>query len=166
MAQAVRRLPAIWETWVQSLGWEHPLEKEMATHSSILAWRIPWTEEPGGLQSVGLQRVGHDWVTSFSSKFQVYSILWLTIVTLLYIRAPECISCISETLYPLTSIFPFPSCPNPLTTVKWHFWDKYGYVNMVLVDIKNSFSVLHDDYVFKTIIWLKMNTQVFAGGMI
>ena len=48
------------EMQVQSLGWEHPLEKEMATHSSIPAWRIPWTEEPGGLQSTGLQRVGHD----------------------------------------------------------------------------------------------------------
>ena len=67
------------------------LEKEMATHSSILAWRIPWTEEPGGLQSVGLQRVGHNRVTSLSSKFQVYNTLWLTIVTLMYIRAPECI---------------------------------------------------------------------------
>ena len=51
------------ETWVWFLGWEDPLEKEMATHSSILAWRIPWKEEPGGLQSTGLQRVGHDWVT-------------------------------------------------------------------------------------------------------
>ena len=50
------------ETWVQSPGWEDPLEKGMATHSSILAWRIPWTEEPGGLQSMGLQRGGHDWV--------------------------------------------------------------------------------------------------------
>jgi len=48
------------ETWVQFLGWEHPLEKEMATHSSILAWRILWTEEPGRLQSMGLQRVGQD----------------------------------------------------------------------------------------------------------
>ena len=48
------------ETWVQSLGWEDPLEKEMATHSSILAWEIPWTEEPGGLQSMRLRRVGHD----------------------------------------------------------------------------------------------------------
>ena len=46
--------------WVQSLGWEDPLEKEMAPHSTILAWRIPWTEKPGGLQSMGLQRVGHD----------------------------------------------------------------------------------------------------------
>ena len=54
------------ETWVQSLDPEDPLEKKMATHSSILAWRIPWTEEPGGLQSVGSQRVGHDWATSLS----------------------------------------------------------------------------------------------------
>ena len=56
----VRGLPAIWETGVQSPGWEDPLEKEMATHSSILTWRIPWTEEPGGLQSMGSQRVGHN----------------------------------------------------------------------------------------------------------
>ena len=60
MAQRIKRLPALQETWVRSLGPEDPLEKEMATHSSILAWRIPWTEEPGGLQSMGLQRVGHD----------------------------------------------------------------------------------------------------------
>ena len=56
----------MWETHVQSLGWEDPLEKEMVTHSSILAWRIPWTEKPGRLQSMGSQRVGHDWVTSLS----------------------------------------------------------------------------------------------------
>ena len=60
MAQLVKSLSAIQETRVQSLGWEDPLEKEVATHSSILAWRIPWTEEPGGLQSMGSQRVGHD----------------------------------------------------------------------------------------------------------
>ena len=60
MAQMVKNLPAMWEAWVQSLGWEDPLEKEMATFSSILAWKIPWTEEPGGLQSMGLQRVRHD----------------------------------------------------------------------------------------------------------
>ena len=53
MAQRLKRLPAMWETWVRSLGQEDPLEKEMATHSSILAWRIPWTEELGGLQSTG-----------------------------------------------------------------------------------------------------------------
>ena len=56
-AQMVNSLPAVQETWVQSLGWEEPLEEGMATHSSILAWRIPWTEEPGRLQSMGLQRV-------------------------------------------------------------------------------------------------------------
>ena len=56
----VKNLPGMWETWVQSLGWKDPLENEMATHSSILAWRIPWTEEPGKLQSMGLQRVRHD----------------------------------------------------------------------------------------------------------
>ena len=60
LAQMVRSLPAMRETWVRSLGWEDPLEKEMATHSSILAWKIPWTEEPGRLQSMGLQRVGDD----------------------------------------------------------------------------------------------------------
>ena len=60
MAQRVKLLPAMWETRVQYLGREDPLEKEMATHSSILAWRIPWLEEPGRLQSVGSQRVGHD----------------------------------------------------------------------------------------------------------
>ena len=59
VAQMVENFPAMQETQVQSLGWEDPLEKEMATHSSILAWRIPWTEKPGGLQSMELQRVRH-----------------------------------------------------------------------------------------------------------
>ena len=60
VAQMVKNLPARQETQVQSLGWEDPLEKGMATHTSILAWRIPWTEEIGKLQSMGSQRVGHD----------------------------------------------------------------------------------------------------------
>ena len=59
-AQRVKDLSTMQKTWVLFLGWEDPLEKEMATHSSILAWRIPWTEERGRLQSMGLQRVGHD----------------------------------------------------------------------------------------------------------
>ena len=79
VAQTVKNLPAMWETWVWWQGWEDPLEKGMATHSSILAWRIPWTEEPGGLQSIELQRAGHDWVTNtymldalgFVTEFQV-----------------------------------------------------------------------------------------------
>ena len=64
MAQMIKHLPAIWETQVRSLGWEDLLEKEMATHSSIPAWRIPGMEEPGRLQSMGSQRVGHDRATS------------------------------------------------------------------------------------------------------
>ena len=60
VAQMVKRLSAVQETWIRSLGWEHPLEKAMAAHSSSLAWKIPWTEEPGRLQSMGLQRVGHN----------------------------------------------------------------------------------------------------------
>ena len=60
VAQTVKNMPAVQEAWVQSLGQENPLEKEMATHSSILTWRIPWTEEPGGLQSMGSQKARHD----------------------------------------------------------------------------------------------------------
>ena len=60
VAQMVKNLPAMWETWVQSLGQEDPLEEGMATNSRVLAWRIRWTEEPGGLQSMGLQRVRHN----------------------------------------------------------------------------------------------------------
>ena len=58
VAQMVNNLPSVWETWFQSLGWKDPLEKGMATHSSILAWRMPWTEEPGGPQSLGSQELG------------------------------------------------------------------------------------------------------------
>jgi len=73
VAQTVKRLPVVQETWVLSLDWEDPLEKEMATHSSTLAWKIPWTEEPGRLQTMGSQRVGHDWVISYGPhKFRYF----------------------------------------------------------------------------------------------
>ena len=68
VAQMVKNLPAMQETQGQSLVWENPLEKKMATHSSILAWRIPWTEEPGGLQPMGSQRVRHDWASPDSDS--------------------------------------------------------------------------------------------------
>ena len=77
VAQRLKRLPEMPETRVQSLGWEDPLEKEMATHSSTLAWRIPWREEPGRLQSMGLQRVGHDGATSLSLSFMLSYIILL-----------------------------------------------------------------------------------------
>ena len=79
VAQTVKRLPAVRETKVRSLGEEDPLEKEMATHSSTLAWKILWTEEPSGLQSMGLQRVGHDGATSqlhfmpFDGRFKLFA---------------------------------------------------------------------------------------------
>ena len=69
MVQTVKSLPATQETQVQSVGREDPLEKEMATHSSILGWRIPWMEEPGGLHTMGSQRVRHNWATSLSLSF-------------------------------------------------------------------------------------------------
>ena len=68
MAQMVKNPPAMQEIWVKPLGWEDLLEEGMTTHSRILAWRIPWTEEPGGLQSMGLQRVGHDRATKHSTN--------------------------------------------------------------------------------------------------
>ena len=71
MAQTVKRLPTMRDTSVRSPGWEDPLEKEMATHSSTLAWKIPRMEEPGGLQSMGSQRVGHDSVTSLHLSFSI-----------------------------------------------------------------------------------------------
>ena len=64
----VNNLPAMWEIWVRSLGQEDPLEKEMAIHTSILVWEIPWTEEPGGLQSIGLQKVKHDLATTDQTR--------------------------------------------------------------------------------------------------
>ena len=75
VAQRVKHLPVMWKTRVRSLGREDPLEKEMATHSSILVWRIPWTEGSGGLQSTGLQRVGHDWVTTHNTLHTSSAIL-------------------------------------------------------------------------------------------
>ena len=84
VAQRLKHLPAMWETLVLSLPGEDPLENERATHSSILAWRIPWREEPGRLQSMGLQRVGHDWAASlhFTSLHWLISEYWRILASL------------------------------------------------------------------------------------
>ena len=71
VAQMVKRLPTMWETWVRFLGWEDLLEKETATQSSTLAWKILWKEEPGRLLSMGSQRVGHDWVASLTHSYAI-----------------------------------------------------------------------------------------------
>ena len=80
VAQMVKNLPAVWETQVQSLGQEDPLEKGMATHSSILGWEIPWTEEPGGLQSMRSQRVRHDMATKMTSSLGLSPLMVLMAV--------------------------------------------------------------------------------------
>ena len=76
VAQMVKNLPAMLKIWVWSLGWEDLLEKGMATHSSILAWAIPWTEEPGGLESMGSQRVGYNWGTNTITSWLPGTWLW------------------------------------------------------------------------------------------
>ena len=76
VAQIVKRLLTMWKTRVQSLGLEDLLEKEMATHSSTLAWKIPWTEECGRLQSMGSQRIGHDWATSLTHSLPSVYLFW------------------------------------------------------------------------------------------
>ena len=86
MAQMVKNLPAMRETWVRSLGQEDPLEKEMATHSSILAWRVPWTEEPGWLPTVGSQRVEHNWVTNTLTFILIWT--WIYILASLSNSVP------------------------------------------------------------------------------
>ena len=85
VAQMVKNLPAMRETWVWSLGWEDPLEEGMATHSSILAWRIPWAEEPGGLQSMGSQIVQHDWMTNTLP----FHFITLWVLDMLRVWAPD-----------------------------------------------------------------------------
>ena len=105
VAQMVKNLPAMWETWVRSLGREDPLERGMATHSSILAWRIPWTEEPGGLQSMGLKELDTaEWWLTLSQTFTfqpslsgVFSQVWL------FRRA------LSWDSYIQSSLLPFPT---------------------------------------------------------
>ena len=87
VAQTVENLPAMWETWVWSLGWEDALEKEMATHVSTLAWEIRWTEESGGLKSMGLQRVRCNWVTNtlLTAFLRKKSFSYVDYLTLKYI---------------------------------------------------------------------------------
>ena len=94
VAQMAKCLPAMWETQVQSMGWEDPLEKEMTTHASTLAWKILQTEEPGRLQSMGWQRVGRDWATSFfkdrcvtENYIYLWRKEWLVIFFTLYLSA-------------------------------------------------------------------------------
>ena len=90
MAQRLKRLPPMWETWVRSLGWEDPLEKEMVTHSSILAWGILWTEKPGRLHSTGSQRVRHNWATSLTHSLQSIKYCQWSVCVCVWIQICDC----------------------------------------------------------------------------
>ena len=79
VAQMVKNPPAMQKTWLWSLSWEDPLEKGMATHSSTLTWRIPWSEEPGGLQSMGFERVGHNWATNTHTQDDLDPLLGMAV---------------------------------------------------------------------------------------
>ena len=110
VAKMVKSLPTMQETRVWSQGWEDLLEKEMGTHSSILAWKTPWLEEPGKLQFMGSQRVGHDWATSLHLIFTfifkqyiecfIWDLLWLEICPVIFsISLPPLIKCIYVRTY-------------------------------------------------------------------
>ena len=130
VAQRLKHLPPMQETWVRSLGWEGPLEKAMAPHSSTLAWRIPWTEEPGRLQSTGLQRVRHDWAISPSLVvariIQSFYLSQQVSICLLCVGPWDSPVCGSNCSFPRTSVHqcgllfllsPFPSALVPT----WYF---------------------------------------------
>ena len=106
VAQRLKCLPGMQETWVRSLGREDPLEKEKATHSSTLAWRIPWREEPGRLQSMGSQTVGHDGATSHSLSLSLHFTTNISSVQFSSVTQ----SC--PTLRPLESQHTRPPCPS------------------------------------------------------
>ena len=99
----IKNLPTMWEIWIWSLGWEDPLEKSMANHSSILAWRIPWTEETGGLQSLGSERVRHYWMTN-AFTFTCTSSSPSPVLPTLSLPTPnssgnhQCVTCICESV--------------------------------------------------------------------
>ena len=115
VAQRLKRLPAMRKAWVRPLGQEDTLEKEMATHSSILAWIIPWIEEPGGLHSTGSQRVGHDWATSLSlSICNMLQNMFITIYEMIVFQTVQFShSVVSDSLRTHESQHARPPCPSP-----------------------------------------------------
>ena len=107
--QSVKNLPAVQETRVQSLGWENPLEMEITMHSSILAWKISWTKEPGGLQSMGSQRVRHDWATN--THLLTYFIIYCNAITINNKVHNKCNVLESSRKQPPYPLGPWKNCP-------------------------------------------------------
>ena len=137
MAQRLKHLPGMRETRVRSLGQEDPLEKEMATHFSTLAWRIPWKEEPGRLQSIGSQRVRHDWATSLSFYFN-------QVKNLIVIFCSTC-SFLAGVLIPVM-YFTFQRHSPPIWYIPkavYFAWWKYQYPCHSILRISHSLSPGH-----------------------
>ena len=127
MAQRRMNLPAMWETQVQSLGQEDPMEKGVATHSSIPAWRIPWTEEPGGLQFMGLQKAGHNWKTNTFTFIHTYS-------------NKRSVSNDTSDYEPRVMIYPILCVSDSLKNKRW-FWNmskEQGFLKNDLADKKRN----------------------------
>ena len=134
----VKNLPATWETQVWSLGWEDPLEKSMVTHSSILAWRIPRTEEPGRLQSMGVQRVRHNWTTFtfiISPNWCFHYSIWFTNPNSLptFQNATECIQGKRKKYYTLVHFVSKTELPISEEVYDLHFqtcWGNFPIMNL------------------------------------
>ena len=129
VAQMVKHLSTMQETQVWALGWEDPLEKEMATHSSTIAWKIPWIEKPGRLQSMGSQRVGHNWAISLSRSCmyltflacpKLFSPCYFTdsLISYHFILCIPITLCFKESFYS-TNFQPFPLVFNPFNPSQW-----------------------------------------------
>ena len=158
VAQIVKSLPAMQETWVQSLGWEDPLEKKMATHSSILAWEIPWMEEPGWLQSMGSQRVRHDWTTSllddlctpyFEKQWSIGYLLSQMLWDLFYdciMHFDKCLFMLENNVYPMiigcrfpyVSFHPrFSQCCSKLLYIFWFCLPQLSFIERCVLKLPN-----------------------------
>ena len=120
LAQTVKNPPAMREIWVRFLGQEDPLEKRMATHSSILVWRIPQTEKPGRLQPMGPQKVRHNWVTNFHLHISYkYKTWWNMNVTIFKFKNSIILFCVSINKHASVDSYPTFSCDSKLTTIIW-----------------------------------------------
>jgi len=152
VAQMVKCLSTMRETRVLSLGWEDPLEKEMAIHSSTIAWKIPWTEEPGRLQSMGSQRVRHDWATSRSRSFTLHqsSISRVTIYSLDVLLSQVCLVLLSQ--FWTSQLFHFQFCffltciqiSQETGKVVWYSYLFKNFSQFVVIHTVNGFGVVSE----------------------
>ena len=169
VAEMVKNLPAMQETWVWSQGWEDALEEGMETHSSILAWSIPWTEEPGGLLFMGLQRFRHDWATNTTYKnvsfllllfissttdqlkniFNFFLDLWLSVFSpptiLILFHEVECCSVLKGLFVSYCQILSLKPNPQANGISRWGLWEVLGHEGGALMNGINAL-VMEDSF--------------------